>query len=47
MFQELVLKVGKRKEDKFKSSFCKNGYSEETTDEIWKWYTCPTLPSKK
>ena len=42
-----MLKVGKRKEDKFKSLLCKNGYSEETTAEILKWYTCPTLPYKK
>jgi hypothetical protein len=47
MFQELVPKVGKRKEDKFRYSLRKNGYSADTTDEILKWYTCPTLPSKK
>jgi hypothetical protein len=38
---ELVLKVGKKSEQTFKSPLRKSGYSDKTTDEIRKWYTCP------
>jgi len=35
------LKMGKKSEQTFKSPLRKYGYSEKTTEEIWKWYTCP------
>jgi hypothetical protein len=40
------LRVGKRKEQAFKSMLGKSGYSEKTSDEIWKWYTAPTQKNK-
>jgi len=35
------LKVTKKKEQAMKLLLRKNGFSEQTADEIWKWYTCP------
>ena len=40
------LRVGKRKEQAFKSLLGKSGYSEKVSDEIWKWYTAPTRGNK-
>jgi len=40
------LRVGKRKEQAFKSMLGKSGYSEKASDEIWKWYTTPTKENK-
>lgn len=40
------LRVGKRKEQDFKSMLGNVGYSENASDEIWKWYTAPTREAK-
>ena len=40
------MRVGKRKEQAFKSLLGKSGYSEKVSDEIWKWYTAPTRGNK-
>jgi hypothetical protein len=37
--KSLGLKVSKKSERALKSTLRKNGYSEQTADEIWKWYT--------
>jgi len=38
--------VGKRIEQVFKSLLGKSGYSEEASNEVWKWYTAPPKKNK-
>ena len=47
MLFKRVPNVTRKKEYVFKSSLYRNSYSQETADEIWKYYTSQTKNQAK